>query len=85
MKLPIMAMLLAFEWHLVWSAGSGMETILYVLMILAVFAELTRKNPRYWLAGGLAGLAGWVRPDGLTLLGPVLFVAVLTTGSRGKG
>jgi arabinofuranosyltransferase len=82
MKLPIMALLLAFEWHLVWAAGSGMETILYVLVILAVFAELTRKDPRYWLAGGLAGLAGWVRPDGLTLFGPVLFVAVLTTGTR---
>ena len=81
-KLPIMALLLALEWHLVWAAGSGMETILYVLLILAVFAELTRKNPRYWLVGGLAGLTGWVRPDGLTLLGPILFVAVLSTGSR---
>ena len=81
-KLPIMALLLALEWHLVWAAGSGMETILYVLLILAVFAELTRKNPRYWLVGGLAGLTGWVRPDGLTLLGPVLFTAVLSEGNR---
>ncbi len=81
-KIPIMALTLALEWHLVWAAGSGMETILYILLILAVFAELTRKPPRYWLAGGLVGLTGWVRPDGLTLLGPVLFVAMLAESKR---
>lgn len=80
-KLPIMALILAMEWHLVWAAGSGMETILYVVMVLAVFVEISRKDPRYWLAGGLVGFSAWVRPDGLTLIGPVLFVAVLVKGS----
>lgn len=81
-RLPIVAVFLALEWHLVWAAGSGMETILYVLILLGVFAEIIRKEPRFWLAGGLAGLAGWARPDGLTLLGPIVLTAVLSQVER---
>ena len=76
--LPIMALFLCFEWHLVWAAGSGMETILAGLVVLAVFEQLSREKPLYWLAGGLAGLAVWIRPDGVTLLGPILFVILFS-------
>lgn len=84
-KIPVMALILTLEWHLVWAAGSGMETILYVLLILAVFAVLTRRTPIFWLAGFLAGLTAWVRPDGLTLLGPVVLVAFLGADRWKKG
>jgi len=84
-KIPVMALILTLEWHLVWAAGSGMETILYVLLILAVFAVLTRRTPIFWLAGSLAGLTAWVRPDGLTLLGPVVLVAFLGADRWKKG
>ncbi len=77
-RIPWMALFLAGEWHLVWAAVSGMETIFYAAVILAVF-WLLRKQPHLtWAAGALAGLAVWVRPDGMTLLGPALFVIVLT-------
>lgn len=78
LPLPITALFLCFEWHMVWAAGSGMETILAVLVVLAVFEQLSREKPRYWLAGGLTGLAVWIRPDGVTLLGPILFVILFS-------
>jgi hypothetical protein len=126
---------LALEWHLVWAAGSGMETLLFALVILSALVWLTKisrlkapgNNPsqtsrirtsrrlvntlvepisgsakatglqglplnlrevfsrsslwRQWLGlGALVGLSVWLRPDGVTLLGPVGFVLLL--GSR---
>lgn len=88
---------IGLEWHLVWSAVSGMETLLFSLLVLGVLTWLvhvdrrrlilpvgrTKEPPREawtWLGlGCLAGLSGWVRPDGVTLLGPILLVAVFTT------
>ncbi len=62
-------LLVVAEWHLVWSAASGMETLLLALLALVVFSGGTRLH---WPALGLAaGLAVWVRPDGL-LLAPLL-------------
>ena len=64
--------LLIFEWHLVWAAGSGMETLLSAFIVLWVLGTLARRE-RNWLKMGLiAGLSVWVRPDGLTLLGPAV-------------
>ena len=74
-------LLLVFEWHLVWSAGSGMETLAYTLIILlglvlVVYSE-NRANKSsdagwqswLWLGlGALAGLSVFLRPDGITLL-----------------
>jgi hypothetical protein len=128
---------LALEWHLVWSAGSGMETLLFALVILSALVWLAkisrvkaaRNNPsqtsrirtsrrsvntfvepisgsakatglqglplnlrevfsrfslwRQWLGlGALVGLSVWLRPDGVTLLGPVGFVLLM--GSQGR-
>ncbi len=47
-KIPMAGLFLAFEWHLVWAAASGMETILYAAAILFVFWQLAEKG------GGLA-------------------------------
>jgi len=77
--------LLTLEWHLVWAAGSGMETLLYSLLVALVLIILTRKREslRWWLGIGLLiGISGWLRPDGITLLGPALFVVGLSK-SRG--
>ena len=57
---------------MLWAAMSGMETLLHALLILAVLAGLMTGSRRYLTLGLLTGLSVWVRPDGLTLLGPVL-------------
>ncbi len=59
----------ALEWHLAWSAVSGMETALFAALVLAVF--VIPANRAAWL-GALVGVSVLVRPDGLTLLPFVL-------------
>lgn len=76
-RIPWMGLLLAMEWHLVWAAVSGMETPLSALLIILVFALLFQPDPSWLWCGILAGLMIWVRPDGITLLGPVLFTLAL--------
>jgi hypothetical protein len=75
--LPLAGLFLATEWHLIWGAVSGMETILFAFLILAAFASMIRSKPNYPLTGILIGLSCWVRPDGLTLLGPALFLILI--------
>ena len=66
-----LAALMLFEFHLVWAAGSGMETLLFSFLVLSVFYHLYRDRDRDWLMiGVLTGVSVWVRPGGLTLLGP---------------
>lgn len=73
---PWAGFLLVFEWHMIWAAASGMETILYAAAILFVFWRLAAQKEKGWLGTGmLVGLTVWLRPDGLTLLGPVMYVA----------
>jgi hypothetical protein len=77
-RIPWVGLFFVFAWHLTWSAVSGMETLLHGLIILVVLGSLIGGSRRYLTLGLLAGLSIWVRPDGLTLLGPILFVAVLS-------
>ncbi len=74
--LPLFGLVIAMEWHLVWSALSGMETILYVVTVCLIFYLLLKQTPPWLLIGGLTGLLVWIRPDGLTMLGPMLFLAL---------
>jgi hypothetical protein len=53
------------EWHLVWAAASGMETLLFSAFALGVFV-IERERPA--LVGVCVGLSILARPDGLTLL-----------------
>lgn len=69
----IIGAVLALEWHLVWAALSGMETLLLVLLILLVFLWILADRDDWWIPGILIGISVWVRPDGITLLGPVIF------------
>jgi hypothetical protein len=77
-QIPWAGLFFVFAWHLTWSAVSGMETLLHGLIILAVLGALITGSRRYLALGVLTGLSVWVRPDGLTLLGPILFVALVT-------
>lgn len=77
-KFPWVGIFIALEWHLVWAAMSGMETLLHGLIVTTVLILLmTNTAPRYLTLGLLTGLSVWVRPDGLTLLPPILLVILL--------
>ncbi|HLO14745.1 MAG TPA: hypothetical protein VK206_07950, partial [Anaerolineales bacterium] len=77
-RIPWAGLFFVFAWHLTWSAVSGMETLLHGFIILVTLGNLIGGSRRYLALGALAGLSIWVRPDGLTLLGPILFVALLS-------
>jgi hypothetical protein len=86
-QIPWSGLFFVFAWHLTWSAVSGMETLVHGLIILAVLGSLISGSRRYLALGVLTGLSVWVRPDGLTLLGPILFYALFSENSwylRGK-
>jgi hypothetical protein len=70
---PWFGVFFALEWHLLWAAMSGMETLLQALILFTVISALLVESRRYLALGLLTGLSIWVRPDGLTLIGPVLF------------
>ena len=85
-KFPWVGLFIALEWHLTWSATSGMETLLHGFVVLVVLGMLMENSRQYLTLGLLAGISVWVRPDGLTLLGPILFTAFLQENSfRARG
>ncbi len=81
-------LLVIFEWHLAWAAGSGMETLLAgliatisIIWTIQLNIEV-RENEKIsewrWLVLGLLiGLAIWVRPDLITLLAIVALTLLL--------
>jgi hypothetical protein len=70
--------LMLLEFHLVWAAGSGMETLLFAILVTGFLIWLARPNVHWFAMGLWVGLSAWVRPDGITLLGPVVMVLVMT-------
>lgn len=86
-QIPWVGIFFVLAWQITWSAVSGMETLLHGLIIFIVLSALLIGTRRYLALGLLVGLSVWVRPDGLTLLGPIFFTAVLFETSwlrRGK-
>jgi hypothetical protein len=84
---PWVGIFFVLAWHLTWSAVSGMETLLHGLLAFLVLSALIAGTRRYLALGLFAGLSVWVRPDGLTLLGPIFFTVLLvesTWSSRGN-
>ena len=64
--------LCAFEWHLGWAAASGMETLLYAALAVALIEWAIRAEPGVWgglIGGALGGLLTVTRPEGLLLAG----------------
>ncbi len=76
-RLPWAGLFFILEWHLAWASVSGMETLLHILVVVAALGLLIAGSRRYLLLGLLAGGSVWVRPDGLTLLGPLVLYVVL--------
>lgn len=79
-RFPWVGLFLILEWHLVWSAASGMETLLHALIITTTLGMLMSGSRRFMTLGLLAGLSVWVRPDGVTLLGPIAVHALAGQG-----
>lgn len=76
---------LAFSWPLVWAAGSGMETLLFIALgfiLLAAYlgAETTVAPRRAAAMGLLAGLLILARPEGLILV--LLLAAAMAVRGR---
>ncbi|HJS19009.1 MAG TPA: hypothetical protein VJ785_09670 [Anaerolineales bacterium] len=63
----IVAVLCIFEWHLAWSAVSGMESSFFIFLSLLFLLLLYRNSPPY-LMGLVAGLAFLVRPEAFILI-----------------
>lgn len=81
-RIPWFGVFLIGEWHLLWAALSGMETILLALLIIVVFFQLANSNKNQLLTGALIGLSCWIRPDGITLLGPLALLITLDQTNR---
>lgn len=87
-RIPWVGLFIIFEWHLLWAAMSGMETLLHGLIATVILSALMMNSRRYLTLGLLAGLSVWVRPDGLTLLGPLVLAVLFLekdTPSRMRG
>ena len=83
--IPLLAgAVLGLEWHLVWAALSGMETLLLILLSLLLFNWLISGRSNWWVPGVLLGISIWVRPDGITLLGPLLLVLVADSRHKNR-
>lgn len=73
-KFPLAGLLFCLEWHIVWAACSGMETILFIFLLLLFSYFLLLKPTHFYHGLIIIALLVWVRPDGLTLLGPWLLI-----------
>jgi hypothetical protein len=63
-------LLCVVEWHLVWAAASGMETVLFAALALALMLWVAKPiiaGRDAFIAGTLAGLLCVTRPEGLSL------------------
>ena len=76
-RFPWVGALLALEWHLVWSAGSGMETLLFSFLVTISLVLVITGSDKYFFLGLLVGISCWVRPEGVTLLGPIVLVILI--------
>lgn len=75
-------LLVVFIWPLIWAAGSGMETLLFIALGLQAILAYYQVGTSRWGAarvGLLAGMMILVRPDGLPLL--LLLALALLVGT----
>ncbi|MFP4322688.1 MAG: hypothetical protein ACLFTK_09555 [Anaerolineales bacterium] len=77
-----------FTWQLIWAAASGMETMLYMTLALAVVWR-TIKSPTPdglqggWLVGIFGGLLYLTRPEGVGLVGLAGLLMLVTHWGKG--
>ena len=87
-RVPWVGVFIVLEWHLLWAAMSGMETLLHALIVTGVLSALMMDSRRFLSLGLFVGISVWVRPDGLTLLGPLVLAILLSEAdmpSRARG
>jgi hypothetical protein len=78
-----LAGIVLLEWHFVWAALSGMETLLQTILNLGIAIMLYRiiqksGTPYMWMWLGLIiGASIWVRPDSITWIGPAGLLALV--------
>ena len=70
------------EWHLIWAAASGMETMLFIAFALALIDRVWAKSSG-WIIGVLGGLLILTRPEGLLLFALALGVLLIQSGRGG--
>ncbi|MDF1500343.1 MAG: hypothetical protein P1P76_07740 [Anaerolineales bacterium] len=75
-----LALLIIFEWHLVWAALSGMETLLMGLLPVIFFLLMETDHPGFRMAGALVGLGVWIRPDAILLLIAAIWILLFRSG-----
>ncbi len=76
------ALVVVFEWHLVWAGLSGMETIALACLVVAVFHRLGARSFPGFALGLVVGVGVWIRPDALTLLFPIAWVILTRTEAK---
>ena len=76
-RFPWIGIVFLLEWHLVWAAGSGMETLLYSTLVISVLGLIISESKKYFGMGVLIGLSVWTRPDGILLVGAVALAIFL--------
>ncbi len=64
---PISAMVIALEWHLNWAAYSGMETLLFIALLLLTLDAYLARAPLWWV-GFIGGLSVVTRPEGVGMV-----------------
>ncbi|MEX2030312.1 MAG: hypothetical protein WD906_05015 [Anaerolineales bacterium] len=74
----LVGILLSAEWHLAWSAVSGMEVLLVALAAVLVLREVDRERLRPVWIGALIGASMWIRPESALLLAAALWRMVFT-------
>jgi hypothetical protein len=62
----VVPLFLLLEWHLVWSAVSGMEILLFIFLSL-ILVERFYARGQSWMLGLIAGLLTLTRPEGIVL------------------
>ena len=70
--------LLLLEWHMVWAAASGMETLSFSLLVMLILVWLAAGWKSWFLLGVFIAMSVWMRPDGVTLLGPAVLALAIT-------
>ncbi len=75
-------LLCVFEWHLIWAAASGMETMLFIVFALIVIHRVLARSSG-WAIGFFGGLLILTRPEGLLLIAPAAIVLLTRSGKGG--
>ena len=70
---PFYGLLFILEWHILWGANSGMETILFIFVILLTTHLIINDKIYSFIFAILMGILIWVRPDAITLIVIPLF------------